>query len=36
MLAVERERIASRDRAVEAMREGFAKLDAADRTGNFS
>lgn len=30
VLAVERERIASRDRAVEAMREGFAKLDAAD------
>jgi len=30
MLSVERERIASRDRAVEAMREGFAKLDAAD------
>lgn len=30
MLAVERERIASRDRAVEAMREGFSKLDAAD------
>lgn len=30
MLAVERERIASRDRAVDAMREGFAKLDAAD------
>ena len=30
MLAVERERIASRDRAVEAMREGFARLDAVD------
>lgn len=30
MLAVERERIASRDRVVEAMREGFAKLDAVD------
>ena len=30
MLAVERERIASRDRAVDAMREGFLKLDAAD------
>ena len=30
MVAVERERIASRDRAVEAMREGFARLDATD------
>lgn len=30
MLAVERERIASRDRAVDAMREGFARLDAVD------
>ena len=30
MLSVERERIASRDRAVEAMREGFARFDAAD------
>jgi hypothetical protein len=30
MLAVERERIASRDRQADAMREGFAKLDAAD------
>ncbi len=30
MLAVERERIASRDRAVDVMREGFSKLDAAD------
>ena len=30
MLAVERERIASKDRAVEAMREGFTKLDAVD------
>ena len=28
MLAVERERIASRNRAVEAMREGFAKLES--------
>ena len=29
-LAVERERIASRNRMVDAMREGFANLDAAD------
>lgn len=30
MLAVEKERIASRNRAVDAMREGFSRLDAAD------
>lgn len=30
MVAVEKERIANRDRAIEAMREGFARLDATD------
>ena len=30
MLAVERERIASRNRQVDVLREGFSKLDAAD------
>jgi len=36
MLAVERERIASRNRAVEAMREGFSKLDAVTNASSSS